>query len=82
MRPPKGFDDAPPAVAELLKHKQLYFYILLDGKLSLTSRLRREVAERFRLLVPFVDWLNEAVLRARIGEEADEVRPKRPEPMW
>jgi uncharacterized protein (TIGR02453 family) len=82
VRPPKGFDDAAAAVAELLKHKQLYFYILLDGKIALTPRLRREVVERFRLLVPFVDWLNQAVLRARIGEEAEESRPKRPEPMW
>ena len=82
VRPPKGFDDAPADVAELLKHKQLYFYILLDGKLALTPRLRREVVERFRLLVPFVDWLNDAVLRARVDDEGEDVRAKRPEPMW
>jgi uncharacterized protein (TIGR02453 family) len=82
VRPPKGFDGATSGVAELLKHKQFYFYVLLEGKLALTPRVLREVTERFRLMLPFVDWLNDAVLRARAEVEGEDQRPRRPEPMW
>lgn len=82
VRPPKGFEGATGDVAELIKHKQFYFYTLLDGKVAMTPRCRREVVERFRLMLPFVDWLNDAVLRARAEAEREDERPRRPEPMW
>jgi uncharacterized protein (TIGR02453 family) len=81
-RPPKGFDGAPPDVLDLLRYKQLYFYTLLDADLALTPRLLREVVDRFERLVTFVDWINDAILAARADAEADDARPRRPDPMW
>src|SRR4051812_33866160 len=49
-RPPKGFEDAPPGAAELLRHKALYFYVTLDPKLALSPRIRGEVVGRFRIV--------------------------------
>lgn len=79
-RPPKGFEDAPPALAEFLKHKQWYFYVTLDAKLALSPRLRREVVERFAVMSEVMEWWNQALLEAAQGE--DDGRLKRPDPMW
>jgi uncharacterized protein (TIGR02453 family) len=80
-RPPKGFDDAPPDLAELLRHKQWYFYVTLKPELSLTPRIRREVVRRFEAIADVLNWFNAPLLRA-LEDGADEPRPKRPEPMW
>jgi uncharacterized protein (TIGR02453 family) len=82
-RPAKGFEEAPAAVGELLKHKQLYFYTLLDAKLALTPRLRREVVERFAAMAEVMEWFNDVLIKAaREAGDGDEARANRPEPMW
>ena len=82
-RPPKGFESIAandPFAGELLKHKQLYFYVTLDAKLATSSKLRKEVVNRFRTMAPVVNWLNAAMLGAmRAGEDT---RPVRPAPMF
>jgi len=83
-RPPKGFDDPPPELAELLRSKQWYFYQTLDPALALTPRIRREVVRRFEAMTDVLDWFNAALIRAMGDGDADEgdERPKRPDPMW
>jgi uncharacterized protein (TIGR02453 family) len=80
-RPPKGLEDAPADVAQLVKFKQWYFYVTLDPAVALTPRLRREVVSRFELMADALAWMNEAVLAARAAE-GEEEQPARPEPMW
>jgi uncharacterized protein (TIGR02453 family) len=81
-RPAKGFEDAAAAVGELLKHKQLYFFATLDAQLALSSRLRREVVERFAAMAEVMAWMNDVLLKAAQGARENEPRAKRPEPMW
>ena len=81
-RLPKGFEQAPAAVSEFLKHKQLYFYATLDAKLALSPRLRREVVGRFEVMADVLGWLNDVLLTASQGTEEDQPRAKRPDPMW
>ena len=81
-RLPKGFEShSSSPVVEYLKHKQFYWYIELPPKLALSAKLRKEVLDRFRLLASVVQWMNEALLKARASSE-EEARPVRPEPMW
>jgi uncharacterized protein (TIGR02453 family) len=81
-RPPKGFESAPPDIAEYVKHKQMYFYITLDRKLALTPKIRREVVSRFELMAEVLEWMNRAILAAQTKEEGEPGKPTRPEPMW
>jgi uncharacterized protein (DUF2461 family) len=81
-RPAKGFEDAPPNVAEFVKFKQWYFYATLDAGLALTPRLRREVVTRFELMAAAMAWMNKAVLTGRAADGGEDARPVRPEPMW
>ncbi|MDB5321938.1 MAG: hypothetical protein JWN40_3569 [Phycisphaerales bacterium] len=81
-RPTKGFDNAPAAVSKLLKHKQMYFFTTLDAKLALSSRVRREVVERFAAMAEVMEWFNDVLLEAARAAEGEEPRAKRPEPMW
>ena len=48
----------------------------------LTPALRRMIVERFRLMSPVVEWLNEQMLSAMVAAEAEAQRPRRPEPMF
>jgi uncharacterized protein (TIGR02453 family) len=61
-RLPKGFSADHPA-ADLLRYKQFLFYTMLDPKLALTPKLEREVIKRFRVLMPFLDFLNAPLAR-------------------
>jgi uncharacterized protein (TIGR02453 family) len=56
-RVPKGFGADHPA-ADLVCYKQWLFYVMLDAKLATTPRLFDELVERFRLMMPFVEFLN------------------------
>jgi len=62
-RLPKGYSADHPA-ADLLLYKHWVLYKLLDPALAATPRLFKEVLKRFRLLIPFVDFLNEPLLAA------------------
>jgi uncharacterized protein (TIGR02453 family) len=85
-RLPKGFEDAaeqaPAALMELLKHKQLYFYTLLGAELALSPRLRREVVTKFELMAETLAWFNDVLLAAMQETAGEEPRARRPEPMW
>jgi uncharacterized protein (TIGR02453 family) len=81
-RVPKGFAADHPA-ADLLRLKQMYFYVVLPAKSATGPELRREITKRFKLLTPFVNFLNEAALRNLRDEEGGvDAIPKRPAPMF
>lgn len=63
-RAPKGFPADHPA-ADVLRYKQWLVYVLLDSGIATTPKLLPEVAKRFRVMVPFVEFLNSAVSQLR-----------------
>ena len=60
-RVPKGYLADHPA-EDLLRHKQWYHYIVLDGGMVTGPTLYREVLARFRALLPVVEFLNAPLL--------------------
>lgn len=56
-RTPKGFPTCHPADG-LLRHRQWYLEATLEIKLLTTPRLVPELARRFELMAPFVNFLN------------------------
>jgi uncharacterized protein (TIGR02453 family) len=64
-RLPKGYLPGHPA-ADLLRYKQLLFYVLLDPALATTPKLEPEIVKRFRLLTPFLEFVNAPMVRSRI----------------
>ena len=56
-RAPKGFPPDHPAL-DLLRFKQWLVYTTIDPAVALTPKLLDEVARRFRLMMPLVDYLN------------------------
>jgi uncharacterized protein (TIGR02453 family) len=63
-RPPKGWCTDHPAI-DLLKRKDLLLEVTLDPKVALKPDVAGEIARRFRLIIPFVDFLNEPLLKLR-----------------
>jgi uncharacterized protein (TIGR02453 family) len=61
-RTPKGFAPDHPAEG-LLRHRQWYLEARLDIKLVTTKRLVPEMARRFEVMAPFVDFLNRPLAR-------------------
>ncbi|HEX8915239.1 MAG TPA: DUF2461 domain-containing protein [Humisphaera sp.] len=81
-RTPKGFDADPASpLGQLLRRKQIYFYVELPVELATTPKLGPEVVKRFEAMAPAVDWLNAAILAAA-KDDGDDGRPKRPAPMF
>jgi uncharacterized protein (TIGR02453 family) len=62
-RVPRGFPPEHPA-ADLLRYRHWVVYTLLDPDLVTTPRLFDDVLARFRVMVPFVELLNEPLLAA------------------
>jgi len=56
-RAPKGFDPRHPA-AGLIKKKDWTLFAMLDAGLATTPKLYREIADRFRVMTPFIEYLN------------------------
>ena len=56
-RPPKGYCADHPA-ADLLRYKQLYYYVELDPALATTPALFGEIRKRFQAMAPFIAFLN------------------------
>jgi uncharacterized protein (TIGR02453 family) len=56
-RVPKGFPPEHPA-ANLLKRKQLYFYVELPPDVATSGALYDTVRKHFRAISPFVEFLN------------------------
>jgi uncharacterized protein (TIGR02453 family) len=61
-RPPKGW-PADHAAVDLLKRKDLLLEVTLDPKLVLNGAIGRELTRRFRQALPFVEFLNEPLLK-------------------
>ena len=81
-RVPKGYLPDHPA-ADLLRFKQFYFYVTLPAERATQPGLRKEIVHNFRLLCPFVNYVNEAILnKARNEDEGAATIPKRPTPMF
>lgn len=60
QRVPRGFDPEHPA-GDLLRKKQLYLHAHLPAKLITTPDLQKEVLRRFKLLLPFTEFLNDGI---------------------
>ena len=56
-RVPKGFNPNHPAI-DLIKKKDWILDVELDGSLATTPRLQSEIADRFRLMTPLIEFLN------------------------
>ena len=63
-RAPKGFDPAHPA-ANYIRMKQWLFYTMLDPALAVTDQLLPEIIKRFRLISPFIEFLNRPFAKRR-----------------
>jgi len=63
-RAPKGFDPSHPAI-DLIKKKNWILDLELDPALATTPRLHREIADRFRLMTPVIEFLNRPLLVER-----------------
>jgi len=63
-RVPKGFPAAHPA-EDLLRRKQWYFYVTLDGAIATTPKLFGELLKRFEVMKPFIDFMNTPLLSRR-----------------
>lgn len=60
VRVPRGFD--PEHVAgDLLRHKQFYLQTRLPAKVITTPDLQKELLRRFKLMLPFTEFLNEGL---------------------
>lgn len=67
-RPPKGFPADHPA-AGLIRKKQWLYYVMLDPALASTPRLYTEVLDRFRVMTPFLEFLNEPLKTEKLRIE-------------
>jgi uncharacterized protein (TIGR02453 family) len=56
-RPPKGYLPDHPA-ADLVRFKQLYYYVELAPELALSKDLQPTILRHFRAITPFLDFLN------------------------
>jgi uncharacterized protein (TIGR02453 family) len=63
-RMPKGFATNHPAEG-LLRHRQWFLEAILDIKLLTTPRVAPELARRFEVMAPFVEFLNRPFARRR-----------------
>jgi uncharacterized protein (TIGR02453 family) len=63
-RVPKGFLSCHPA-ADLVRYKQWLFYVMLDPALATTPKLLPEIRKRFEAMMPFIEFLNGPLVRAK-----------------
>lgn len=67
-RAPKGFDPDHPAV-DLIKKKDWYLDGSLNAELATTPKLQREIVERFRAMMPLIEYLNRPMVRKKVVRE-------------
>ncbi|HYM10358.1 MAG TPA: DUF2461 domain-containing protein, partial [Bryobacterales bacterium] len=63
-RVPKGFCSTHPA-ADLLRHRQWLYWVMLDPALAASPKLLAEIRKRFEVMMPFLEFLNKPVIKAR-----------------
>ena len=71
-RVPKGFACDHPA-ADLLRFKYYILYVQLEPEIATTGALFREILQRFRVMQPFLDFLNAPLAPARKKIDAREL---------
>lgn len=71
-RVPKGFSTDHPA-ADLLRFKRLFLYKELSPEIATTGALLREIVQRFRVMVPFLEFLNAPLVPAKKKIDAREL---------
>lgn len=71
-RTPKGFPCGHPA-DDLLRMKQFLLYIELAPDMATTPKLFREVDTRFRVMAPFLEFLNAPLAAGRKKIDAREL---------
>ena len=67
-RVPKGFAADHPA-ADLIRKKQWLYYVLLDPAMATTPRILPDVLDRFRVMLPFLEFLNAPLRPRRVRAE-------------
>lgn len=73
MRVPRGFNPGSPA-ADWLRMKQWLYFQTLDGTKHMKSpALLNEVATRFKVVAPFIAFLNEPLVKAAKKPSAAEM---------
>lgn len=70
-RVPKGFDANHPA-ADLIRRKHFLLDASIDPKLATTPKLLREIVARLEAMTPFVEFLNQPMLRRRAKQRREE----------
>jgi uncharacterized protein (TIGR02453 family) len=70
-RVPKGFSSDHPA-AEFLKRKHYLLDVELDPKIATTPKLLGEIAARIEAMTPFIEFLNQPLLRQKAKKKRDE----------
>ena len=56
-RPPKGYLPDHPA-ADLVRFKQMYYYVELPPELATSKMLQPTILKHFRAIAPFLEFLN------------------------
>jgi uncharacterized protein (TIGR02453 family) len=72
-RAPKGFDPGHPAI-DLIKMKDWILDTTIDAALATTPKLQREVADRFRVMRPIIEFLNRPLLARKPARDLLEFR--------
>lgn len=70
-RVPKGFDADHPA-ADLIRRKMYMLDTHLDPKLAVTPKLFGEIVTRIEAMTPFVEFLNQPLLKRQAKRKRDE----------
>lgn len=70
-RIPKGFDANHPA-ADLIRRKHFVLSASVDPKLAATPKLFREIVTRIEAMTPFLEFLNQPLLRRQAKQKREE----------
>ncbi len=70
-RVPKGFDANHPA-ADLIRRKQYLLGAKMDPELAVTPKLLREIVSRIEAMTPFIQFLNQPLLRRQTKQKREE----------
>lgn len=72
-RPPKGWPADHPA-ADVVRYKQLYYYLEMPAQAALQAELVKEALRVFRLMLPFVEFINTPFVRKPLSATEESFR--------
>jgi uncharacterized protein (TIGR02453 family) len=70
-RVPKGFPPDHPAI-DLLRRKEYLFDTQVDPKVAITPKLVREIASRIEAMTPFLEFLNQPLVKNQAKKKREE----------